>query len=68
MILQKMMVSFQNNSNYFIHILIFFIVTLDASGEPVKKERNLETHCGWLCTKLYIINNLLINKFTYNFI
>ncbi|CAF3545967.1 unnamed protein product [Rotaria sp. Silwood1] len=25
---------------------------LDASGEPVKKERNLEKHCGWLYTKL----------------
>ncbi|CAF3322654.1 unnamed protein product [Rotaria socialis] len=26
--------------------------TLDASGEPVKKRRNFESHCGWLCTKL----------------
>ena len=27
-------------------------VTLDASGEPVKKERRLEKHCGWLYIKL----------------
>jgi len=31
---------------------IFHLVTLDALGEPVKKERKLETHCGWLCNKL----------------
>ena len=27
-------------------------VTLDASGEPVKKERRLEKHCSWLYIKL----------------
>ncbi|CAF3954112.1 unnamed protein product [Rotaria sp. Silwood2] len=26
--------------------------SLDASGEPVKKERKLENHCGWLYKKL----------------
>ncbi|CAF3533579.1 unnamed protein product [Rotaria sp. Silwood1] len=30
-------------------------VALDTSGEAVKKERKLETHCGWLCTKLRYI-------------
>ncbi|CAF4362135.1 unnamed protein product, partial [Rotaria magnacalcarata] len=31
--------------------------TLDASGEPVKKRRNFESHCGWLCTKLRYFRN-----------
>ncbi|CAF0874259.1 unnamed protein product [Adineta steineri] len=30
-------------------------VTLDASGDPVKKEGTLETHCGWLYDKLRYI-------------
>jgi hypothetical protein len=37
-----------------------FIVALDASGEPVKKQGKLEKHCGWLYTKLYVFSYLLI--------
>ncbi len=44
----------------FSSILFSSIVTLNASGEPVKKERSLETHCGWLCLKLYVFNNLFL--------
>jgi len=40
---------------------VLHLVTLNASGEPVKKERKLEKHCGWLYNKLYVIqlSNLL---------
>lgn len=52
----KMMVDELSSSLscYLTSIFVVSAVTLNASGEPVKKERNLETHCAWLYTKLYV--------------
>jgi hypothetical protein len=58
---QKMRVSLMKKLNSYVYLLLFFdLVTLDALGEPVKKERKLETHCGWLCNKLYVSFERLI--------
>ena len=35
-------------------LYVFFLVALDASGEPIKKQGRLETHCSWLYEKLYM--------------
>jgi len=56
--LQKIVVSFLVYIN--LNLFLMCIVALDASGEPVKKQGNLEKHCGWLYTKLYVFSYLLI--------
>ena len=55
-------------SNVCFAFSFFTIVTLNAAGEPTKKERNLEAHCGWFYTKLYVMNSSISNPLRDEFL